>query len=72
MREQMTDTEEERIYYILCKISKKCKNYFYDRKYIPFDRYSLERKINEIIESAENLKKVYSEINQNRKEIKED
>ena len=65
----MTEADEERIYYILCKISKKCKNYFYDRKYLSFDISSLERKLKEIIETSDNLKKVYDEINQHRKPI---
>ena len=35
----ITDDEEQKLYYLVCDISRVCKKYFYERKYLPKDAW---------------------------------
>ena len=50
---------EENIYHAICKISKKCRRYFYDNKYLNFDKMALERDIEEILKVSKELEKTF-------------
>lgn len=67
MVKRISDEDEVKLYYIICDISKICKNYFYERKYLPSDAWSIESVINEISSSTKLLKNKYSEIKNNNK-----
>lgn len=61
MRRKITDEEEVKLYHIICDISRTCKNYFYERKYLPSDAWSIDGVIKEISLSTKELKSKYSE-----------
>lgn len=65
----MSDEDEVKIYHVLCDISKICKNYFYERKYLPSDCWSADDVVNSILLASKTLKNKYKEINENRKNI---
>lgn len=65
MRRKITDEEEVQLYHIICDISRTCKNYFYDRKYLPSDAWSIDGVVKEIILSTKELKNRYSQIKKN-------
>lgn len=62
MKRRITDEEEVQLYYIICDIAKICKNYFYERKYLPSDAWSIDGVVKEISLSTKKLKNRYSEI----------
>ena len=62
MRRRISDEEEVKLYHIICDISRTCKNYFYERKYLPSDAWSIDNVVKEITLSTKNLKNKYSEI----------
>lgn len=70
MKIRMSDEDEVKIYHILCDISKICRNYFYERKYLPDHYWSADDIVNEILAATKELKNEYKEINQHRKEMK--
>ena len=55
----MSEEDEIKIYHKMCKISKICKNYFYERKYLPNDGWSIDSRVYDILKSSEELKKIY-------------
>lgn len=65
MRKRISDEDEVQLYYIICDIAKICKNYFYERKYLPNDVWSVDDVIKEISLSTNKLKSKYSEIKKN-------
>ena len=67
MSKRISDGQEVQLYYIICDISKICKNYFYERKYLPSDAWSIDDVINKISSSTKLLKNKYSEIKNNNK-----
>lgn len=68
MKVRMSDEDEIKIYHILCDISKICKNYFYERKYLPDHYCSADDAVQNILASSKELKSEYKEINQRRKD----
>lgn len=62
MKKSISDEEEVQLYYIICDISKICKNYFYERKYLPKDAWSIDEVIKKISVSNKKLKNKYLEI----------
>lgn len=62
MRRRISDEEEVQLYHIICDISRTCKNYFYERKYLPNDAWSIDDVIKEISLSTKKLKSKYLEI----------
>lgn len=71
MRTIIKDEDEVKIYHIVCDISKICKNYFYERKYLPKDCWSIDDVVKEILLSSKELKSRYTEIKQSNKSNKE-
>ena len=61
MKKGISDEEEVQLYYIICDISKICKNYFYERKYLPKDAWDIDDVIKEISQTTKMLKNKYSE-----------
>ena len=55
----MSEEDEIKIYHKMCKISKICKNYFYERKCLPNDGWSIDSRVYDILKSSEELKKIY-------------
>ena len=62
MKKRISDEDEIQLYYIICIISNKCKKYFYERKYLPSDTWSIDKVVKEISLSTKKLKNKYSEI----------
>lgn len=71
MKTIITDEDEVKLYHIVCDISKICKNYFYERKYLPKDCWSIDDVVKEIMLSSKELKSKYTEIKQNSKHNKD-
>ena len=69
MKVRMSDEDEVKIYHILCDISKICKNYFYERKYLPSDAWSVDNIVSAILGASKRLKTKYSEINKTRENV---
>ena len=70
MKVRMSDEDEVKIYHILCDISKICKNYFYERKYLPSDAWSADNAVSAILGASKTLKTKYNEINKTRENVK--
>lgn len=62
MKRRISDEAEVKIYHIVCDISKICKNYFYERKYLPDSCWSADDVVEEIMASSKRLKSKYNEI----------
>lgn len=58
----MSEEKENRLYYIICDISRITKKYFYERKYLPSDCWSMDKVVKNIIASSQKLKKEYQNI----------
>lgn len=59
----MIDEKDEiQLYYLTCDISKICKKYFYNRKYLPHDAWSTETVVKSIYQKSKVLNKKYDEI----------
>ena len=65
MRRKISEEQEIKLYHIICDISKICKNYFYERKYLPNDVWSIDDVINDISISTKQLKSKYLEFKKN-------
>lgn len=61
MKRKISDEEEVQLYHIICDISRTCKNYFYERKYLPSDAWSIDGVIKDISLSTKELKSKYSQ-----------
>jgi len=68
MKKRISDEDEVRLYYIVCDISKICKEYFYARKYLPSDYWKVDDVVKQICESSKELKSLYTQI---RKDMKQ-
>lgn len=66
----MREEDEIKLYYIVCKISKICKNYFYSRKYLPTHCWEIEDVVKSINTSSKELKATYNELKNNNKKEK--
>ena len=62
MKKSITDEEEVQLYFIFCDISKICKKYFFERKHLPKDTWSIDKVINKLSLSTKKLKSKYSEM----------
>ena len=63
----ITDEEEVKLYYLICDISKICKKYFYERKYLPSDAWSIESVVKSIYQKSKTLNSNYNEMKKNNK-----
>lgn len=61
----MREEDEVKLYYKICEIAKICKKYFYVRKYLPKDAWSIDKVIEYIYQSSKELKSKYNEIKKN-------
>lgn len=62
----MSEELEEEIYYAMCKISKICRQYFFERKYSCMSCVSLNKTIESINEYTRKLNKNYQELKKNK------
>jgi len=62
---RISEEDEVQLYHIICNIARTCKKYFYERKYLPSDTWSIDKVVNEILSSSKKLKSKYSEIKNN-------
>lgn len=67
MKKRISNEDEVRLYYIVCDISKICKEYFYERKYLPDDCWKVDDVVKQICASSKELKNLYNQI---RKDMK--
>lgn len=67
MKKRISDEDEVRLYHIVCDISKICKEYFYERKYLPDDCWKVDDVVKQICASSKELKNLYTQI---RKDMK--
>lgn len=51
----------ELIYKELCKVARKCKNYFYMHKYMDFDRFGKNKCVDEILEELKKIETLRKE-----------
>ena len=58
----MREEDEIKLYHKVCDISRICKKYFYERKYLPKDAWSVDEVIKKISASNKKLKNKYLEI----------
>lgn len=72
MKKRISDEDEVKLYHIVCDISKICKNYFYERKYLPSDCWCVDDVVNEIALSSKRLKNKYKEIREQTTDTKEE
>ena len=63
----MTEEDEERLYHKVCDISRVCKKYFYERKYLPSSSWSMDKVVKSIYTSARDLKKMNTELKKKQK-----
>lgn len=63
----MREEDEIKLYHKVCDISKICKKYLYERKYLPSDAWSIDRVIDSIYSTSKELKKKYDELKKNNK-----
>lgn len=63
----MREEDEIKLYHKVCDISRICKKYFYERKYLPSDALSIDRVIDSIYLTSKELKKKYDELKKNNK-----
>lgn len=62
MKKRISNEDEVKLYHIVCDIAKICKNYFYERKYLPSDCWSIDDLVTKIVLSTKRLKNKYKEI----------
>lgn len=63
------DSEDEiRLYHLACDISRTLRDYFYFRKNLPNDGWSLEGIVNEIYSDAKLMHKEFKEYKKSSKE----
>lgn len=63
----MREEDEIKLYHKVCDISRICKKYFYERKYLSSDAWSIDRVIDSIYSTSKELKKKYDELKKNNK-----
>ena len=62
MRKIISDEEEVQLYYLICDISRICKKYFFERKHLPKDAWSIDEVIKKLSTSNQKLKNKYLEL----------
>lgn len=62
MRKIISDEEEVQLYYLICDISRICKKYFFERKHLPKDAWSIDEVIKKLSTSNKKLKNKYLEL----------
>ena len=63
----INNEQEKQLYYLVCDISKICKEYFYERKYLSRDAWSMDSVVKEIYMTSKNLKKKYDDYKKENK-----
>lgn len=63
----MSEEKEVKLYHIVCDISKICKKYFFERKYLPKDAWSIDKVVKSIHLKSKDLKKLYDELKKDNK-----
>ncbi len=63
----ITDDEEQKLYYLVCDISRVCKKYFYERKYLPKDAWSIDSVVKSIYQTSKTLNTNYNEMKKKNK-----
>lgn len=63
----LSNEDEIKLYHIVCNIAKICKNYFFERKYLPSDCWSIDDVVKSISASSTELKKQYNIMKKNNK-----
>lgn len=58
----MEEKDEIQLYHLICDISKICKEYYYDRKYMPQDWWSIDAVVKSIYQKSKTLNKKFNEI----------
>ena len=58
----INEEDEVRLYHVICDISRVCKKYFYERKYLPRDAWSMEKVVKSIYQSSKLLNNNYNEL----------
>lgn len=53
----LSNEDEINLYHIICDIAKTCRNYFFERKYLPSDCWSIDDVVKSISASSTELKK---------------
>ena len=71
MKKRISEEDEVRLYYIVCDISKICKEYFYARKYLPKDYWKVDDVVKSIYSSSKDLKTTYNNLKKNKKSEEE-
>lgn len=66
----MQEKYEIQLYYLVCDISKICKDYFYERKYLPQDAWSMETVVKSIYQKSKTLNSKYNEMKKEYKKNK--
>ena len=66
----MQEQDEIQLYYLVCDISKICKDYFYERKYLPQDAWAMEAVVKSIYQKSKTLNSKYNEIKKEYKKNK--
>lgn len=61
------DEDEKQLYYLVCDISKICKKYFYERKDLPKDAWSMDSVVKSIYQTSKALNKKYNDLKKNNK-----
>lgn len=67
----LSNEDEIKLYHIVCDISKICRDYFFSRKYLPHDCWSIDEVVKSISASSINLKKQYNDMKKQQKLKKE-
>lgn len=63
----INEEDEIKLYHKVCDISRICKKYFYERKYLPSDAWSIDGVIDSIYSTSKELKKKYDELKKKNK-----
>lgn len=62
MKKRITEEDENQLYYKICSIARVCKKYFFERKYLPSDSWSIDDVVNNILVASSALEKKYHEV----------
>jgi len=67
MNNNISETDEIKLYYTICSISRICKKYFFDRKNIPSSCWSINDYVEKILSASKKLETQYNESIQKNK-----
>ena len=68
----MSEEDEVKLYYIVCKIARICKSYYYETKYLPRDGWSLDNNMEAILSQAEKLEDTFKTLKEKYPEEEEE